>query len=310
MKIITLTLNPAFDLHFEADGFRPYGESVARLTDRCAGGKGVNISRALAENGVESEAVIFLGEENGAEFKKCLENEQIRYTGIDFPGRIRENMTLHTKGMPETRISLEGFSADGRGLSEVLRTVEASADSDTVVTFTGSLPRGISHGEAVDLLLRLRALGVRLVLDSKALDRDDIIMIKPWLIKPNGEEVAAYIDGKIAVPEDALDGATALARSGVENVMVTLGGEGALLVTRDSAMVARPPSITPLSTVGAGDSAIAGFIAAVARGDGDAARLCESVAYGTAACLTRGTNPPTPDEIARIRDAIEIRKIK
>ena len=75
MKIITLTLNPAFDLHLSADGFKPYGESVARVTDRDAGGKGVNISRALTANGVENEALVLLGEENAAEFQKCLEND-------------------------------------------------------------------------------------------------------------------------------------------------------------------------------------------------------------------------------------------
>ena len=309
MKIITLTLNPAFDLHLSADGFKPYGESVARVTDRDAGGKGVNISRALTAYGVENEALILLGEENADEFRKCLENEQIRYTGATLRGRIRENITLHTEGKPETRISFEGFVASDVDLENILRVLETRIDGDSIVTFTGSLPRGVTHGGMMALLSGIKALGARLVIDSHAVSRDDIISLKPWLIKPNGEEASAYIGREADSPTEALEGARLLRESGVENVMVTLGGAGALLVTKDGAYIAEPPSITPLSTVGAGDSTVAGFIAAMARGESAAECFRLGVAFGTAACLTRGTNPPKNDDVLKILNEIKITKI-
>ena len=119
MKIVTLTLNPAFDVHCFCDNFKPYHESIAQITSRDAGGKGVNISRALKANGTENLAIVIVGKENGAEFCQDLEKDGLSVSAVWVDGRIRENITLHQTKNPETRISFEGFSCDNGVLEEI-----------------------------------------------------------------------------------------------------------------------------------------------------------------------------------------------
>ena len=191
MKIVTLTLNPAFDIHCRADGFVPYGESFVEATSRDAGGKGVNISRALRATGTESLAVVVLGEENGEEFYKMLTTDGISVSPIYTRGRIRENITLHEKEKPETRISFGGLSAGRELLSEV-RCAIGEAGENTVITFTGSIPGGIEASELLELLCAYRARGAKIVIDSRSVTLSEIIEFKPWLIKPNRDEAEKY----------------------------------------------------------------------------------------------------------------------
>ena len=120
MKITTLTLNPAFDLHCYADAFLPQRENIFEITARDAGGKGVNVSRALKANSVENAAVCIVGSENGEEFLASLRAEGLTVRAVKAAGRIRENITLHEKEKAETRISFKGFAADEGLLAEVL----------------------------------------------------------------------------------------------------------------------------------------------------------------------------------------------
>ena len=111
MNIITITLNPAFDIHCHTEQFAPYHENLAKITARDAGGKGVNISRALAANSVPNTALVVLGEENAEDFRRSLSKSGVQTKEICVKGRIRENITLHTDHAPETRISFQGFPA-------------------------------------------------------------------------------------------------------------------------------------------------------------------------------------------------------
>ena len=119
----------------------------------------------------------------------------------------------------------------------------------------------------------------------------------------------AYIGHPVSCLADAVPGARALADAGIANVMVSLGGGGALLVASGHTFLASPPKITPLSTVGAGDSAIAGFLYAASRDESAVDCLRHAVAFGTAACLTEGTNPPRIEDVARLLPDIEVKEI-
>ena len=110
MKIITITLNPAFDVHCFSENFRPYHENLAKITASEAGGKGVNISRALTVCGTENLAFVVLGEENGDGFARAMSADGMTYRTISVAGRIRENITLHTDHADETRISFSGLN--------------------------------------------------------------------------------------------------------------------------------------------------------------------------------------------------------
>ena len=189
MNVITLTLCPAYDVHCYAEWFEPFTENLARVTSMEAGGKGVNISRALTANGVNNRAMVLLGRENGAEFLRGLEKSGLDTQILEVEGRIRENITLHTPGKPETRLSFYGFASDDGVLTRVGELLPEDM-SDTVLTLTGRLPDGMTTGAAVQFLLDMKGRGAQVVLDSRSFGREDVLAVRPWLIKPNREEIA------------------------------------------------------------------------------------------------------------------------
>lgn len=307
MKIYTLTLNPAYDVHASAKALSLGCENLADITSRQAGGKGVNVSRALHSHGVKNTAVIVLGKENSGDFTRELAATGLDCLYLEREGRIRENLTIHCTEGPETRISFRGFSVDESLLSEIAQAL--SIDEDTVVTFTGSVPAGISHECVLDFLRGLAEKGAKLVLDSKSLTLEDIYTLKPWLIKPNQEEISAYFDCWIESVEQALEKAAIFAEHGVTNVMISLGDQGAMLIHGGKNYLAKPPAVEAVSTIGAGDSAIAGFIAAALEGKAPEECLQTAVTYGTAACLTEGTLPPLSRDTAAIFPAVKLEVI-
>lgn len=309
MKIVTLTLNPAFDMHCYVERFSPFHENVADIMSFEAGGKGVNISRALKCNGVANLAVVVVGDENSSEFVKMLQKDDLKSLVVETKGRIRENITLHSGGgLDETRISFHGFTCDKSILKEVEEKT-GEVNSDTIVTFTGSIPKGISVEDVKDFLLRFKEKGAKIVIDSRSFSLSDLTEFKPWFIKPNKDEAKQYSGCEIRTTEDGVRVAKSFCASGIKNVLLSLGKDGAVLSSREGTFVVKPPSVNAVSTIGAGDSMIAGFIGAYANGLEKIDCLKSAVAYGTAACLQSGTRPPRAEDIREISDKLIFEKV-
>ena len=306
MRIYTVTLNPAYDIHAKAAKLELLHENLAHVISREAGGKGINISRALTVNNVSNTAIAVLGKENAADFKNALSAWGMNCILFEKEGRIRENLTLHARD-GETRISFAGFSLDGSILDEILRAIDV--DENTVVTFTGRVPDGIDMGDVKKFLSVLRQRGAKIVVDSRSFSLEDILEVKPWLIKPNEEEISMYFGCDINDLHTAARMARAFVSGGVENVSVSLGAAGAVLLREDGAYIARPPKIDALSTIGAGDSSVAGFIAAFAEGASPMECLRRGVAFGSAACLTEGTLPPKAEDVQTLLPLVTAEKI-
>ena len=309
MTMITLTLNPAFDVHCDCENFKPYHESIAQITAKDAGGKGVNISRALTFNGVENTAVVIVGKENGEEFCKTLEKDGVTVAAVWTEGRIRENITLHESQNPETRISFDGFTCDEYILTQVNDKIGA-VDEHTIVAFTGSIPKGVTSANVLSLLQAWKTRGAKIVIDSRSVSLDELISFKPWLIKPNKDEAESYTGKSIKTLDDVVQMAQELYENGVENAMISLGGDGAVLACSQGVFYAKTPKITVKSTIGAGDSTIAGFMDGTVKGLCIESVLKRAAAYGTAACQREGTLPPLPCEIQETEKEIQVVKLK
>lgn len=309
MNILTLTLNPAFDVHCTVENFAPYHENLAHVNAREAGGKGVNISRALTVNGVENLCFVVLGDENGDSFAKALERDGMSYRSLTVSGRIRENITIHTPGADETRISFPGFPTDEGLLSRVTAEVEALVAEGDFVTFTGRVPAGLPMPAVKEFLKALQKKGAKIVIDSRSFSLADLVEMKPWLIKPNQEEISEYLGRSVESFEEVLKAARELYAQGIEHVMISLGAKGALLVSEEGAFVAEPPVIKALSTIGAGDSSIGGFLAAAREGADAPRMLCSAVAYGSAACMTEGTRPPLAEDVKTLLPKIRVKML-
>lgn len=302
MEIYTLTLNPAYDVHAYTEKFIPFHENLAKILSREAGGKGVNISRALLANGVANTAVVVLGKDNAGDFVRELNEAGVRGVFLERKGRIRENLTIHTDDGVETRISFTGFSVTEEVLTEIQEKIPVKA-GDTV-TFTGRVPDGIGMESVKAFLISLRERGVKIVLDSKSFSAQDIMEVRPWLMKPNQEEISEYFSCAIENFEQAADKASAFSEQGIENVMISLGSQGAALLNGGNLYIATPPCVHAISTIGAGDSTIAGFLAAAQNGLDVPACLENAVACGTAACLTSGSQPPRQEDIRAIKKQV------
>lgn len=308
MKIYTLTLNPAYDVHAFTQTFSACHENLATIQSKDAGGKGVNISRALLNAGIDHTAIIVLGKENSGDFKADIDRTGLSCVYLEKDGRIRENLTIHCATDPETRISFAGFSVDNSIFDELRNCMEI--DRDTIVTYTGRNPKGISTEEVLSFLLELQEKGAKIVLDSKSFSLEQLLQLRPWLIKPNQEEISEYLNCNIDTFEECVEKAEIFANHGIENVMVSLGEQGAMLLNGGNCYIANAPKIDVVSTIGAGDSSIAGFIAATEQGLTPEQCLATAVSYGSAACTTSGSQPPEKSVTDALYAQITARKIK
>lgn len=298
MRIITLTLSPCFDVHCYAEEFLAGRENIVRTQSVQLGGKGINISRALAQNGIDSTAVVAVARQGGAELCSALDEAGVEYRAIEICGRVRNNITVHTASGAESRISFDDALENGdellQGVSEALSEL---CEGECILAVAGSVPKGVDMDALCDILADLRERGVRLVIDSRSFGLEHLARVRPWLIKPNEEEICTYVAREVSSKDDAALAARELKALGIENVMVTLGGAGAVLCCEDGEYFAACPSVNVRSTIGAGDSAIAGFLTADARGFSKQRALEIAVCYGSAACMREGTLPPRSEDI-------------
>lgn len=300
MKIVTLTLSPAFDVHYRAEKIELGCENFVKMIERNAGGKGINISRALSVFGTESIAIAVLGEDNCREFCELLEKEGVQVAPIVIPGRIRENVTVHTSDGEETRISTTSSEVPSDILAKIETMTNGLLAEGDVLTLTGSIPPGASRTEVTEYLKRQRKKGIRVIADSRSLSLDDLIEIRPFLIKPNEHEIVDYVGRAVSSKEEAVKAADSLRKLGIDNVMITLGKGGAVISSDEGSFTVAAPSVPVLSTIGAGDSSIAGFIYALSKGESIKNALASSVAFGSAACLSEGTNPPLKEDVEKM----------
>ncbi|MBE6531791.1 MAG: 1-phosphofructokinase family hexose kinase [Ruminococcaceae bacterium] len=308
-KIITITLNPAFDLHYAMDEFRAGKENYVKSSTCDAGGKGINISRALLSNDVDNTAFVILGDENGAAFEQGLIRDGVKYTPLHTQGRIRENITIHPASGAETRISLDNFSLTDKTLTDLGVMLEMAVDEDTIIAFSGRNPKGVTKQDVMAFLKRLKDKGAKIAVDSNSFTPDDLMLIHPWFIKPNEQEIAAFLGREINDVEDAAARAKELVERGVaEEVMISMGGLGSAWSDGKRTLIVSVPKIeNPVSTIGAGDSTVAGYIAATAKGYSKEDSLRLACAFGTSACMTEGTRPPMADDVKKVYDKVAVK---
>ena len=312
MKAIrTITLNPCFDWHYTIPDFQAEKENLVTAMSVDAGGKGVNTSRALCVNGVENLAYIILGDENGASFVSRLEKDGISCRCFATQGRIRENITVHPSKGKETRISVNTFCVPETVFAEMETAIFSEDLPNLLVSFSGRIPTGLEKSRVKEMLKKLIAGGAKLVVDSASFTPDDLRDLHPWFIKPNEQEILSFLG---ITPGDAKEAATAarkLVRAGVsETVMISLGGNGAVFSDGTNDYILHVPKLeNPISTIGAGDSTIAGFLAGTAKGLSLEETLRLAVSYGTAACMTAGTLPPHSEDVKTIFGQVRVERI-
>lgn len=301
---MTVTPNPAIDVTLTVDVLE-IGE-VNRTTSkhRDPAGKGINVARALAKNGYPTIAVFPADPVNGSWIVRALAEAGVDSSTTPIIGEVRNNITLVDGAGQTTKINEPGPVVTPAEITALAEKLEWRLDEHpTWVVAAGSLPVGLDADFLVDLGHRATAKGVRYAVDTSGPTLARVAASGvPDLIKPNLDELEELAGHPLRTVGDAVDAARALLPNG--EVVVSLGENGALLVTESLVLWAGHPPVIADSTVGAGDSALAGYLSVRAPGDFPSvqhAALATAVAWGTAAVTLPATTVPGPADIAVAR---------
>jgi len=304
--IITLTANPSMDRTAVLPTELTRG-AVHRLdsVSMQAGGKGINISRAAVAAGVETIALFPARVDDP--FVTSLMADQIPVEAVLPSGSVRINLTVVEPDGTTTKLNSPGDVVDVAALDRlseaVIRHAERATSNDWVV-LAGSVPPGTPASWYSELVVTLRRTPVRVAIDTSDAPLQALVDALPHsapdLIKPNGAELASLTGADPEVleadPASVARAARALVDRGIGAVLATLGANGAVLVTNQGAWHATPPPVTVVSTVGAGDSSLFGYLYGRERNLSPADSLASAVAYGSAAASLPGTTIPSPSQ--------------
>ncbi|MER7798214.1 hexose kinase [Microbacterium sp. NPDC096154] len=319
--IVTLTMNPALDRTIVLDEPLQPGEvQLARSAREDAGGKGVNVARVVAAAGAPVTAVLPLASDDP--YGTLI--HQLPLRAVPVAGHARANLAITDADGETTKINLPGAAVSAGEAAALIDAVVEAADGAAWLALCGSLPPGVASDFYVDVMLAVRARASRP--PRIAVDTSGPALVEAVgcgavdLIKPNDEELIELVLGSMRTPrplapEEAERRAEALRREvasdpaavrqlvgaivphQVRAALVTLGGAGAVLADADGVRIATPPPTDVRSTVGAGDSALAGYLLADLAGEDAAGRLRSAIRHGSATAALPGTQLATPADL-------------
>ena len=292
--IVTVTANPSIDRTLEIPALLR-GEVVRATTARVhAGGKGVNVARALVANGVPARAVVPLGGREGEQLRDLLAQLGVEVVPVPIARSVRENVTVVEPDGTVTKLNAPGPELSPEEVGHLVRATTAAAAGAEWVALCGALPPGAPEDLYARLVAPLRASGALVAIDTSGPALARAVEAGPDLIKPNAEELAEVVGRPIDTLADVVAGAGILRERGVGRILVSLGRDGAVLVAEGLALRCWTDPVQQRSNVGAGDAALAGFLAASGAA-ADALRA--AVAWGAAAVCQPGTGMPGPADI-------------
>lgn len=305
MTIQTVTLNPAFDSTWFAD--RLDLNQTNRITQeiREVGGKGINVGRVLHRFKIPTKAFFLAGRDNIDEYRKLLSDEAGQTAVFLTDGKIRENITLRS-GDACIKLNRQGFCSEP-DQQQALRTALADAvGPGDMVAVSGSLPVGYPLEELVALCRQIQRNGGLVALDSEALNLSMLENIHPFFLKPNEYELEKLTGIATDTETGVFAALDKAACCGVENMLVSLGERGMAALCKGRRFRVKVPRVAIKSTVGAGDSTVAGFLIGVTRGlsTEDCLRLAN--ACGVAAACEEGTGLADVQTAAQYQPYIQV----
>ncbi|BDH03292.1 1-phosphofructokinase [Streptomyces seoulensis] len=292
--ILTVTPNPSLDRTYEVPAL-DRGEVIRASGERMdPGGKGVNVSRAVAAAGRRTLAVLPLGGAPGALVAELLDAQGIEVAPVPVAGATRSNIALAEADGVLTKINAPGpelTAAEEESLLDTVRTHSADADW---IACCGSLPLGLAPSWYADVVARAHSGGARIALDTSGPALLQALRARPDVVKPNAGELSAAVGRPLLTVGDAVKAAEELRAMGARAVLASLGADGQLLVDDEGTWFGSARVAAVRSNVGAGDSSLAGFL--IAGGSGPEA-LASAVAHGAAAVCLPGSVMPTPADL-------------
>lgn len=302
--ILTVTPNPSVDRGLDLQDLEVGEVNRALRAHLDAGGKGINISRAFVLNDIATTAVYPSGGPDGSLLTAELVSKDVAVEAVPIAGTIRSNITLVDAAGETTKINAPGPTLSAAERESLLQAIDEHLTADVSwVVGAGSLPAGVGADFYVRVAARATAKGVRFALDTSGEPFEVAVAAGGIsLIKPNEDELGALLGRELTTVGEVVDGARQVLGGGengvIDAALVSLGPAGALLVTAEQTWWGAGPPLIPLSTVGAGDTTLAGYLSVAAAANHDPAdALRTAIAWGRAAVLLPGSAAPGPDQI-------------
>lgn len=298
--IYTVTFNPAIDYIAEVNSINKEKINRAISEKVLAGGKGINVSVVLKNLGIESIAFGFAAGFTGTEIKRQLENHGISTDFVyleDKFSRINVKLISKIAGVvsSETAINGEGPKISDKEIEELMKKIDKLKKGDFLV-LAGSVSRKMKDDIYEKICTRIENKNIKIVADATGKLLVNVLKHKPFLIKPNKEELEEIFEDKINTNEEIIMYAKRLQEMGAENVLISLGGDGAVLLTKDkNVLYSKAPKGSVVNSVGAGDSMVAGFLAGLLTYDDYEKAFKMGIAAGSASTFSE--NLATKDEI-------------
>lgn len=259
--IYTVTLNPSIDYIVRLDELKTGITNRTTSEEYYIGGKGINVSCVLSELGIKSTALGFVAGFTGEAIEKGLKNPKITADFITLKSGI-SRINIKIKAGEETEINCQGPHIDEEELLNLFDKIDNIQSGDTLIV-AGNIPNTLPDDVYERILERLEGKDVRIVVDATKKLLVNSLKYKPFLIKPNRQELSEIFDTTVKTESDVVKYAQELQKMGAKNVLVSLGGDGALLVDEFGKVhkegVIKGHKV--LNTVGSGDSMVAGFVA-------------------------------------------------
>ncbi|SFW85229.1 1-phosphofructokinase family hexose kinase [Chitinophaga sancti] len=300
-RIITFTFNPAIDKSTTIGHLVPEKKLACSPPVFEPGGGGVNVSRAIRNLGEHSTAVYLSGGYTGRFFSSLIEKEHLDAINVTISGKTRENLVvMDVSTGQQYRFGMPGPTVSEKEWRPCLDIIGKSSVDDFIVV-SGSLPPGMPAeimGEIAAIVKKRRA---RLIVDVAGKPLEYALQEGVYLIKPNLSELGAYI-GDPGITETEVYQATRqiINRGQSAAVVVSIGASGCILVTKDEQVMIPAPLVKPVSTVGAGDSMLAGIVLKLSKGAGFLGAVRYGIACGTAATLRPGTALCHIDDVEKL----------
>lgn len=273
--IYTLTLNPAIDYYMSMENFQLGSLNSLEEGYTLPGGKGINVSKVLKNFSVESKALGFVGGFTGDYIKKHLNEYEIESDFIELQENTRINIKLKTKDS-ETEIAGKSPTISKENIEELLKKFE-EIKKDDVVILSGSVPNSISKSIYADII-KLLPKDCKVILDTRGLPFVEGLKEGVFLTKPNNHELEEFFNRKLNNIEEIIQAGKDLQALGSKNVLISLGKDGSILITEKEVYIGNAPQGKLISSVGAGDSIVAGVVYGIAKG----MTLEDSYKYGIA----------------------------
>ncbi|WP_099608388.1 1-phosphofructokinase [Vibrio coralliilyticus] len=258
-KVVTITLNPALDLTGSLSILKQGSVSLVNQSSLHAAGKGVNVARVLSDLGAEVTVTGFLGKDNQEMFSQLFEEMGADDQFIRVSGATRINVKLVEENGSVSDINFPGISIDEAALSQFEDKLEELAENHNYFVLAGSLPKGVTPQRCASWVSFLEQKGKKVLFDSSREALKAGIESVPWLIKPNDEELSDYAGKTLISARECQQVAEDLSQRGIENVVVSMGAEGVMWLNQNQWIQAQPPRMDVVSTVGAGDTLVAGL---------------------------------------------------